>query len=115
MRERQIAEFVEHDEVLAAKTVGQASLASGACFGLKLVDQIDDIEEPASGTATDASTGDCDGEMTLPRTGPAHQHNVALMRQDVAADEIAHLGFVDRRAVEGKVADILGQRQLGNG
>ena len=48
LRERQIAEFVEDDEVLAIEIVGQASLASGAALGLKPVDQINDIEEPAA-------------------------------------------------------------------
>ncbi len=81
--ERQIAEFVEHDEVLAAQIVGQAPRPSGSALGLKSVDQIDDIEESASGTATNAGASNCDGEMTLPGTGPADQHNVALMRQEV--------------------------------
>jgi hypothetical protein len=61
LRERQIAEFIKNDEVLAAKIIGQAPLASGAAFGFKLVDQIDDIEKPASGATADASPGDGDG------------------------------------------------------
>jgi len=67
--ERKVAEFVEDDEVFAAKIVGQAPGASGAAFGLESVDQIDDIEEPASGTAADAGTGYCNVEMTFPGTG----------------------------------------------
>jgi hypothetical protein len=69
LREWQIAEFVEDDEVLAAKVVGKVPLAPRACFGLQLVDQIDDIEESASGTATNARAGNCDGEMTFARAG----------------------------------------------
>ena len=49
--ERQIAELVEHDEILAAQIVGQAPRPSGAALGLKSVDQIDDIERPAARTA----------------------------------------------------------------
>ena len=64
--ERQVAEFVEDDEVLPAKIVGQPPLAPGPALGLKSVDQIDDIEEPASGAAADARAGDCDGEMDFP-------------------------------------------------
>jgi len=73
LRERQVAEFVKDDEVLPAKIVGQTPLASGPALGLKPVDQIDDIEEPAPGTATDAGTGNGDGEMTLPGAGPAER------------------------------------------
>jgi hypothetical protein len=32
------------------------------------------------------------------------------MREKVAAPEIAHQGFVDRRVVELEVVDVLGQR-----
>src|ERR1700760_4557072 len=52
--------------------------------------------------------------MTLPGAGAADQHDVALMRQEVAACEVAHQGFVDRGAVEAEVIDILGQWQLGD-
>src|ERR1700754_2852706 len=37
------------------------------------------------------------------------------MRQEVAADEIAHQGLDDRRACKRKLIDVLGQRQLGDG
>jgi len=36
--ERQVAEFVEDDEVLAAKIVGQTPLAPGSTLSLKSVD-----------------------------------------------------------------------------
>ena len=39
--ERQIAEFVEYDEVEAGQVVRDATLASGAGFGLELVDEIE--------------------------------------------------------------------------
>ena len=57
LSERQVAEFVEDDEVLAAEIVGQAALSSGSAFGLELVDQIDDVEEPATGAVADAGAG----------------------------------------------------------
>ena len=61
LRERQIAEFVEHDEILAAQIVSQAPRPSGAALGLKSVDQIDDIEEAAASTATNAGASEWDG------------------------------------------------------
>src|ERR1700709_1969629 len=42
---RQIAEFIEHDEIHPAKMLGNAPLAAGAPLGLKSVDQFDDVEE----------------------------------------------------------------------
>ena len=39
--ERQIAEFVEDDEVEAGEMVGDAFLAAGARLGLEPIDEID--------------------------------------------------------------------------
>jgi hypothetical protein len=38
--EREIAEFVEDGEVEPGQVVGDASLAAGSTFGLKLIDEI---------------------------------------------------------------------------
>jgi hypothetical protein len=38
--EREIAGFVEDGEVEAGQVVGDASLAAGSTFGLKLIDEI---------------------------------------------------------------------------
>jgi hypothetical protein len=53
--------------------------------------------------------------MRLAGAGSADQHDVALVRQEVAAGEVANKGLVDRRVGEAEVVDILGQRQLGDG
>ena len=45
LREGEIAEFVEDDDVEASEIVGDASLASGSTFGLELIDEIDGGEE----------------------------------------------------------------------
>src|SRR5207302_2394685 len=37
------------------------------------------------------------------------------VREEVAADEVAHKGLVDWHIVEAEVVDVLGQRQLGDG
>jgi hypothetical protein len=34
--------------------------------------------------------------MRLARAGAANQHDVALVREEVAACQVAHQGFVDR-------------------
>jgi len=63
---RQVPELIEHNEVFPAKILGQTALPPGAAFRLQLVDQIDDIEEPAAGTIADASARDRNGKMRLP-------------------------------------------------
>lgn len=76
--EGQIAKLVEDDEVHAGEIIGHAALAAGAGFGLELVDEIDDVEEAAASTGTDACPGDRDGEMGLAGPSPADEDNVAL-------------------------------------
>ena len=51
----------------------------------------------------------------LPVPVPADEHHVALVGEELAAGEIVHQGGVDRGAVEGEVAEVLGQRQPGDG
>ena len=43
LSERQISEFVEHDEVHAGQMIGETALASIADLGLEPVDEIDHI------------------------------------------------------------------------
>jgi hypothetical protein len=90
-------------------------LASRPALGLKPVDQIDGIEEPATRAVTDAGPRNGDRQRRLAGPGSADQHDVALMRQEVAADQIAHQGLTDRRAIKRKIVDVLCQRQLRDG
>jgi hypothetical protein len=45
--------------------VGEATLATGAGLGVELVDEVDDVEEAAAGTAADAGAGDADSQVGL--------------------------------------------------
>src|SRR5271165_932197 len=54
LRERQVAELVEDDEVHAGEIIGHAALASRACLGLELVDEIDGGEEAAARSGANA-------------------------------------------------------------
>jgi len=69
--EREIAEFVEDDDVEASEIVGDASLASGSTFGLELIDEIDGGEEAPERSSADATPRDGDGQMRLACAGPA--------------------------------------------
>src|SRR5580704_6489420 len=113
--EREIAEFVEDDDVEASEIVGDASLASGSTFGLELIDEIDGGEEAPARSSADATPRDGDGQMRLACAGPADEDDVALLGDESAAGQIAHESLVDRRILEGEVFDVFGQRQLGDG
>ena len=73
-----------------------AALASGTEFGLEMVDQVDDVVAPATGTLSDAEARDGDGEMGLAGAGAADQHDVALALQEATCGEFLDQGFVDR-------------------
>ena len=105
--EGQVTEFVEDDEVAPGELVGGAALASGAEFGLEVVDQVDDVVAPASAALSDAGPRDGDGEMGLAGAGAADQDDVALALKEAAAGEFADQGLVDRRGGEVEV----GQRR----
>src|ERR1700704_1020326 len=115
LSEGQIAKFVEDDEVHAGQVVGEPALAAGAGLGFEPVDEIDHVVEPTAGTATDAASGDGDGQMGLAGTGPADQHGVALLGDEAAAGEVVDERLVDRRSLELEVVEVFGQRQLGDG
>ena len=67
--ERQVAEFVEDDEVEAGEIIGDAALAAGAPLGLELVDEIDGGEEATARSGADAASRDGDGQMRLAGAG----------------------------------------------
>ena len=88
LSERQIAEFVENDEVHAGQVIGEPTLPSITGLGLEPVDEIDHVVEPATGAGADAASGNGDGQMGLAGAGPADQHGVALLGDEAAAGEI---------------------------
>ena len=67
--EGQIAEFVEDQEIQAAKQISGATLPVGAGFGIEFVEQIDDVEEPSSSAVTNTGAGDGNSEMGLAGAG----------------------------------------------
>ena len=63
LREGQIAELVEDDEVQTGQEVSKPPLSSGAPFGLETVDQVDGREE--SPTRSGANAASCDGDRQM--------------------------------------------------
>ncbi len=84
-------------------------------LGLELVDEVDDVEEAASGAAPDAGSCDGDRQMGLAVARAPDQDGIALMGDEVAGRQVAHQRLVDRRALEHELLDVPGQRQLGDG
>src|SRR6185503_1141639 len=102
------AKFVEDDEVETGEEVGEPSRTPGAALGLETIDQIDGGEESPARPGTDAAARNGNRQMRLAGTGSADQDHVALLRDEVAAGEVAHQALVDRCSLEGEVIDILG-------
>ena len=69
LREGQVAELVEDDEVEPGQVLGDAALLAGAVLGLELVDEIDDVEEAAARTVADQRPGNRDGQVRLAGAG----------------------------------------------
>ena len=69
LAERQIAQFVDDDEIVAQQVLGQATAAAGGLFLVELVDQIDQVEEAAPGPGADDRRGDANGEVGLAGAG----------------------------------------------
>jgi hypothetical protein len=66
LSERQIAEFVEDDEVQPGQMLGDAALPSVAGLDLQAVDEVDHVVEAAAGTRSDAG---CGCALMSPRPG----------------------------------------------
>ncbi len=113
--EGQLAQFVEDDEVEAGQIVCHATLLAATRLGLQSVDQIDDIEEAATGAAPDEGAGDGDPEVGFAGSGAADQDDIALVGDKATGGQFADQTFIDRGAGEVELVDVFGQRQFGDG
>ncbi len=69
LREWEIAEFVEDDEVEAREIIGKPSLSAGSALGFEAIDEIDGVEETTARTGADAASRDRDRQMRLAGAG----------------------------------------------
>src|SRR3979411_736813 len=86
--EREVAEFVEDDEVHPGQMLGDTTLSSVAGLDLQAVDEVDHVVEAAASTGSDAASGNGDGQMGLAGASPADQDGVTLLGDKAAAGEI---------------------------
>ena len=115
LSERQVAEFVEDDEVHPGQMLGDTTLASVAGLDLQAVDEVDHVVEAAASAGSDAASGNGDGQMGLAGAGTADQNGIALLGDEATAGEIIDQRLVDWGALELEVLKVLGERQLGDG
>src|SRR5258705_10697285 len=113
--EGQIAKSIEDDEVHAGQMLSYPALPPIAGLGLKPVNEVDHVVEPAASARSDTASGNGDGEVALAGAGPTNQHDIALLGDKPAAGQVIDQRLVDRRALEGEVIEVLGERQLGDG
>ena len=106
--ERQVAEFVQDDEVGVGKARRDLSRLSLKLFLLEGVDEIDGGEEAdALAMMLDGLDADRRGEMRLACAGTADQDDIVGVLQELAAMELTGERLVDLAAGEveaGKVA-----------
>jgi hypothetical protein len=100
LSERQVAKFVEDDEVHPGEMLGDTTLPPVAGLDLQAVDEVDHVVEAATGTRSDAASSDGDGQMGFAGTGAADQHGVTLLGDKAAAGEIVDQRLIDGRALE---------------
>lgn len=113
--EGQITQLIEDQEVEPGDEIGGSALPFCAGFGVKLVHQIDDIEEAAPAPGPDAGAGDADCKMGFASACPTDQHEVALMIQEVSRGQVADQRLVDLGRLKIELFQLLGQRQFGDG
>ena len=108
--EREIAEFVEHDEVEPGQVIGEAALPAGTGFTFQPINEVDDGVKAAPRAATDARAGDSYCKVAFAGAGPPDQHGVALPGDEAAGRQLADQGLVGWGSGEVEVVDILCQR-----
>src|SRR5205814_1000624 len=103
LRKREVAELVDDDQIDARQLLGETAGTAGLGLGFELVDQIHGIEEARLPPQSDATPGDADSDVALAGAGSPDRDHVALLRQEVAAGQIAYQLLVDRRIGKGEV------------
>ena len=114
LAERQVAEFVDDDEIIAQQLLGQAAASAGGLLLLELVDQIDQIEESSSSPGADDRRGDSDAQMGFSGAGAADEDRIAFGVEEGAGGEFAYLPFIDRSIGEDELVEIFEDRELGS-
>src|SRR5258708_4599587 len=82
LAERQIAKFVDDDEIVAQQFLGQPAALARSLLLLELVDEIDEVEEPSPGAGADHGRSNGNAEMGFAGAGAADEYGVSLGAED---------------------------------
>ncbi len=110
---RQIAQFVEHDDVGVGEALRQGALLAGSLFQFKLIDQVHHAIEAYALARLHRVRGDGDGEMRLAGARAAHQHDVARLGGELSGVELTDLLLVDWRFGELEAIQVSIDGELG--
>ena len=112
--ERQVAEFVEDDEVGVGEAPRDLAGLSLKLFLFEGVDEFDGGEEPdALAVALNGLDADRRGEMRLARAGAADQDDIVGVFQELAAVELMCERLADLAAGEVEAGEIAIVREAG--
>src|SRR5258708_17433399 len=79
LSERQVAEFIEDDEVHPGQMLGDTTLPSVTSLDLQAVDEVDHVVEAPAGPGSDAASGNSYGQMGLAGAGTPDHDSIALL------------------------------------
>ena len=113
LAERQIAEFVDDDEIMAQQLLCQPAAAAGGLLLLELIDQIDQVEEASPGATADDCGGDGDAQMGFAGAGTADEDGIALGIQERTGGAFTNQSGIDGGVGEGEFVQVLEDRELG--
>ena len=107
LAERQIAGFVDDDEIEAQEFFAEPAAPSGRLFLLQLIDRIDGIEEAPPGAGAHDRRGHGDAQMGFARAVfvkslAADEYRVAPGVEEGARGGFAHEACIDGRAGKDK-------------
>src|ERR1700689_2818334 len=112
LAEREIAEFVDDDEIIAQQILGEPPAAAGGFLLFELIDEIDQIEETSPGAGANDRRSHADAKLGFARACAADEDRVAFGVEESAVGEFDHLAFMVRPIQEVKLVDALGDRKL---
>ena len=112
--ERQVAELVEDHEIGVEQAIGDLPGLVLALLLLERVDQVDRGEEPdLLAVMLDGLDAEGRGEVGLAGAGPADQHDVVGVVQELAPVQLPDRGLVDLAGGEVEAGQVLVGREAG--
>jgi hypothetical protein len=107
LAERQVAQFINGDEIIAQQFLGEAAGAASGFLLLKLIDEIAQVEKAPLRPGTNDRRRDADAQVSFAGAGSADKDHIAPCVQEGAGGEFAHQSCIDRRVGEDEFANIL--------